>query len=49
MDIGFGTWNIMSLYMAGSPLTVLRKISRCRLDLVGMQEVGWEGSGTAPA
>jgi hypothetical protein len=35
--------------MAGSLMTVLRELCRYRLDLVGVQEVRWEGSGTAPA
>jgi hypothetical protein len=26
-----------------------RELSRYKLDLVGVQEVGWEGSGTEPA
>jgi hypothetical protein len=30
-------------------MTVSRELSRYRLDLVGMQEVRWEGSGTTPA
>jgi hypothetical protein len=30
-------------------MTVLRELSRYRLDLVGVQEVTCEGSGTAPA
>jgi hypothetical protein len=30
-------------------MTVSRELSRYRLDLVGVQEVRWEGSGTAPA
>jgi hypothetical protein len=30
-------------------MTVLRDLSRYRLDLVGVQEVRWEGSDTAPA
>jgi hypothetical protein len=30
-------------------MTVSREISRYRLDSVGVQEVRWEGSGTAPA
>jgi hypothetical protein len=30
-------------------MTVTRKLSRYRLDLVGVQEVRWEGSGTVPA
>jgi hypothetical protein len=30
-------------------MTVSRELSRFRLDLVGVQEVRWEESGTAPA
>jgi hypothetical protein len=30
-------------------MTVLRELSRYRLDLVGVQEVRWEGSGTTLA
>jgi hypothetical protein len=30
-------------------MRVLRELSRYRLDLVGVQEVRWEGSGTLPA
>jgi exonuclease III len=48
MDMRFETWNIGSLYRAGSLMTVSRKLSRYRLDLVGAQEVRWEGSGTIP-
>jgi hypothetical protein len=48
MDMRFGTWNIRSLYRVGSLMTVWRELSRCRLDLVGVQEVIWEGSGTTP-
>jgi hypothetical protein len=49
MDMRFGTWNIRSLYRVGSLMTVSRELSRFRLDLVGVQEVRWEGNGTAPA
>jgi exonuclease III len=49
MDMRFGTWNIKSLYRTGSLMTVLRELSRYRIDLVGVQEVRWEGSGTVPA
>jgi hypothetical protein len=48
MDMRFGTCNIRSLYSAGSLVTVSRELSRYRLDFVGVQEVRWEGSGTAP-
>jgi hypothetical protein len=30
-------------------MTVLRELSKYMLDLVGMQEVTWEGGGTEPA
>jgi exonuclease III len=49
MDMRFDTWNIRSLYRVGLLMTVLRELSRSRLDLVGVQEVRWEGCGTAPA
>jgi hypothetical protein len=49
MDMRFGTWNVRSLYMAGSLMTVWRELSRYMLDLAGVQEVRWEDSDTAPA
>jgi exonuclease III len=45
----FGTWNVRSLYRAGSQKTVSRELARYKLDLVGVQEVRWEGGGTEPA
>jgi hypothetical protein len=30
-------------------MTVSRELARYKLDLVGMQEVRWEGGGTEPA
>jgi hypothetical protein len=30
-------------------MIVSRELSRCRLDLVGVREIRWEGSGTGPA
>jgi hypothetical protein len=49
MDMRFGTWNVRSLYRVGSLMTVSRELPRYKLDLVGVQEVRWEGSGTEPA
>jgi hypothetical protein len=49
MDMKFGMWNIRSLYSVGSLMTVSRELSRYRLDLVGVQEVRSEGSGTIRA
>jgi hypothetical protein len=42
VDIKFEMWSVRSLYRAGV-------LSRDKLDLVGVQEVRWEGSGTTPA
>jgi hypothetical protein len=33
---------------SGKPITVARELSRCRLDLVGLQEVRWDKGGTEP-
>jgi hypothetical protein len=30
-------------------MAVLRELARYKLDLVGVQEVTWEGGGTEPA
>jgi hypothetical protein len=45
----FGLWNVRNLYRAGSLMTVSRELSKYKLDLVGVQEVEWEGCGTEPA
>jgi hypothetical protein len=46
MDMRFGLWNVRNLYRAGSLMTVLRELSKYKLDLVGVREVRWEGGGT---
>ena len=38
----FVTWNVRNLYRAGSLTTVARELARCKLDLVGVQEVRWD-------
>jgi hypothetical protein len=38
MDMRFGTWNIRSLYRAGSLMTVSRELSRHKLGLVRVQD-----------
>jgi hypothetical protein len=45
----FGTWNVRSMYRAGSLMAVAEEISKYKLDLVGVQEVRWNGSGNEPA
>jgi hypothetical protein len=46
MDMVFGTWNVRSLYRAGSLMTVSRELYKYKLELVVVQEVRWEGGGT---
>jgi hypothetical protein len=36
----FGFWNIRTLY---------KELSKYKLDLVGVKEVGWEGGNAEPA
>jgi hypothetical protein len=40
---------VKSLSRAGSPMTVSKEPLKYGLDLVGLQEVRWEGGGTEPA
>jgi hypothetical protein len=50
MDMRFELRNAGSVYRAGSLMTVSRELSRYKLeDLVGVQEVRWEGGGTEAA
>jgi hypothetical protein len=44
-----GIWNVKSLHREGSPVTVSKELSKYMLDLVGVQEVRWDGSGTEQA
>jgi hypothetical protein len=43
MYVTFGTWNVRNLYKAGSLVTISVEVSKYKLDLVGVQEVRWEG------
>jgi exonuclease III len=49
MDMRFGTWNVRSMYRADSLRAVAEEISKYNLDLVGVQEVRWDGVCTEPA
>jgi len=48
-DLRFGTCNVRSLYRAGSFTAAARELARCKLDLVGVQEVRWDREGTVRA
>jgi exonuclease III len=43
------TWNVRSLYRAGSFIAVARELARYKLDLVGVQEGRWDKGGTVTA
>ena len=45
-DIMLCTWNVRSLYRAGSLMVAARELARYKLDLVGVQEVRWDKGGT---
>jgi hypothetical protein len=49
MDMRFGTWNVGSMYRAGSCMTVTKEISKYKLHLVRVREVRWNKGGTEPA
>jgi len=40
--IKIGTWNVRSLYRAGSLKAAARELVRYKLDVVGVQEVRWD-------
>jgi hypothetical protein len=45
MDMRFGTWNVQGRFAQGSS----GRNSKYKLDLVGIQEVRWNGGGTERA
>ena len=48
-DMRFGTWNVRSLYRAGSFTAAARELARYTLDFMGVQEVRWDIEGTLRA
>ena len=44
-----GTWNVRSLYRAGSLKAAARELVRYKLNVVGVQEVRWDKGGTVRA
>jgi hypothetical protein len=44
-----GTWNVSSIYRAGSFRVVAGEISKYKLELVGVKEVRWGAGGTEQA
>jgi hypothetical protein len=48
-NILLGTWNVRSLYKAGSLTAAARELARYKLDLVGVQKLRWDKEGTVRA
>jgi hypothetical protein len=44
-DMRFRIWNVRSLCRVGALKSVAGELEKCKLDLVGVQEVKWEGEG----
>jgi hypothetical protein len=42
----FGTWIMKSLYRAGLLMMVVKELPKYKLDLVEVQEIRWDRSGT---
>jgi hypothetical protein len=42
MDMKFGTWNVRRFYRKCSLVTVSKELSKCKLDLVEVQDVRWD-------
>jgi hypothetical protein len=49
MGMKLSIWNVRSPYSAGSLTTAARELARCKLDLVGVEEVRWDKEGTTRA
>jgi hypothetical protein len=43
------TWNVRSMYRAGSLRVVAEEMSKYKLDLVGVQKIRWDGGDIEPA
>jgi hypothetical protein len=41
----FDTWNVRSLCRVGAIKSVVGELEKYKLDLVGVQDVRWEGEG----
>jgi hypothetical protein len=49
MDTTFDTWNVRYLYMADLLMTIVKELSKCNVDLVGVQDVRSDSHGTDAA
>jgi hypothetical protein len=45
----FGSWNVRSMYWAGSLRAVVEEIAKYKSDLVSVQKVRWVGDDTESA
>jgi len=45
----FGTWNVRGLCRVASLKIVATELTKCKLDLLSVQEVRWDNDGSEPA
>ena len=45
-DMRSGTWDVRSLYTAGSLTAATRELASYKSDLVGVHDVRWDKGGT---
>jgi hypothetical protein len=48
-NMRFCIWKVRNLYRSGSLTTVARELAKYKLDLVDVQEVGWDKGSTVRA
>jgi hypothetical protein len=48
-NMRFCIWNIRTVYRLGSPTTVAGELARYELDLMDIQEIGWDKGATVRA
>ncbi|GIY22249.1 putative endonuclease-reverse transcriptase [Caerostris darwini] len=45
MDLGFGFWNVCSLYQSKKLQVLIKQMDPCRVDFLPIQEMRWTGNG----
>jgi len=48
-ELFIGTWNVRSMYKTGTMKTKISCLELYKLDIMAVQEVGWDGSGSLKA
>lgn len=46
MDLLLGTWNVRSLYETAAAKSLADVLSRCKIQILALQETRWKGNST---